>query len=122
MEADSVQPPAGKREWQSLAFSALPVLPTGRSLGHCHQQHFPSALWSARERQGTGYRAKPALAAPPKQEEAELRGSVRAHLIGLVQVLQVQVLNEVIHDVQVIILSCKVESVHSFLKRARVKK
>lgn len=77
---------------------------------------------SQRRKEGAGYRAKPALAAPPKQEEAELRGSVRAHLIGLVQVLQVQVLNEVIHDVQVIVLSCEVESVHSFLKRARVKK
>lgn len=61
-----------------------------------------------------------ALGAPPRQEEAELMGSSQAHLIGLVQVLQVQVLNEVIHNVQVIVLSCQVESVHSFLKRVRV--
>lgn len=61
-----------------------------------------------------------ALGAPPRQEEAELMGSSQAYLIGLVQVLQVQVLNEVIHNVQIIVLSCQVESVHSFLKRVRV--
>lgn len=54
---------------------------------------------------------------PPGQEEAELIGSTQAHLIGLVQVLQVQVVNEVVHNVQVVVLSCQVERVHSFLKR-----
>lgn len=58
---------------------------------------------------------------PPRQEEAELIGSTQAHLIGLVQVVQVQVVNEVVHNVQVVVLSCQVESVHSFLKRVRVK-
>lgn len=62
-----------------------------------------------------------ALAAPPRQEEAERIRNPPTHLIGLVQVLQVQVLNEVIHNAKAVVLSCEVQSVHSFLKRVGVK-
>lgn len=101
----------------------LPAHPTCRSLGHCHQQRSCSAIYQRGEELATGpsLLALAVLAAPPKQEEAELRESVRAHLVRLVQVLQVQVLNEVIHHVQVIVLSCEVESIHSFLKRGEVR-
>lgn len=40
------------------------------------------------------------------------------HLIRLVQVPQVQILNEVLHDAHIIALSCKMEGIHSILKRA----
>lgn len=43
----------------------------------------------------------------------------QAHLIGLVQALQEQILNEVLHNVHIIALSCQVEGTHSILQKVR---
>lgn len=48
-----------------------------------------------------------------------LRPTVITHLVRLVQVLQAQILNEVVHGAHAIALSCRVEGIHSILKRAR---
>lgn len=44
----------------------------------------------------------------------------QTHIIRLVQVRQVQILNELLHNAHVVALSPKVEGIHSILKRARV--